>query len=750
MGYSSPRPPPSVNREDPEQVMSWSTNQVCQWLSDNQFDHLQDTFTSNNIDGSALLTLTADELNNDLHVLSLGERKRMLERITTLRSPQQTKCLNLSFSPQPPTVPSQSPRVNHLRIPTRNIDGSFGSRPNTARPSTSSLTRPQTSSPRHPVRHGSWQSTRPETARRATVRPSTSRGPSDTVSSSTQGAVRPWTAVSERSAASPRVSPFTNRVSYSGRDTDLADKLVLVYGNIFLEDLRAAVKSVGYRTEPCMTSDAVLTALANEPKVHAVVLSFESNTSSQALDVLLAIRSGTFKTKIPVIVVPEDDSSECTDTIASAMHHAPCLLASASADFSALRQTLQVCSMLSSSSGRAVHRTRSSHIPMNSPRSRPCTGLSSRMSQIVSNPISASMSPRYTHKYAKHSNEEMDDETKLRIAEEDRLIDQAPPAVIAGYVGHIPGLHLTTYGRAYDQTVKDGPKRIVPEFRDESERKFYPADTFYPRGCPTKYAKLRKNLRNRAHITLGDNRVNEMLTTSKEFYPKNGGSNSAEMKLIESLTKPDRRRHYRKLSLKIGEKQIDQWEDVMRQKIMMYTSGGQGRLRRMFRFFDRDASGMVDLDEFSASLVNLGMVLDPEQVVAFFGRYDNACTAEIGYGPFIKHLLDDAQINQAVRDKITANIMSSLGIESKGDNNHAQKQLTMEEKHAQKPLIDMWFDELDVDHNGKLDLQEFRALCTKLHINVSDAQLQQLRGSIQHLDRDMCCNHFFEWFCSAS
>ena len=65
-------------------VFTWNIAMVCEWLSCSNLSHLSPTFQANEVDGPTLLSLTPDDIRDELHIKSLGDRKRVKEAIEKL------------------------------------------------------------------------------------------------------------------------------------------------------------------------------------------------------------------------------------------------------------------------------------------------------------------------------------------------------------------------------------------------------------------------------------------------------------------------------------------------------------------------------------------------------------------------------------------------------------------------------------------------------------------------------------------
>ncbi|XP_056322059.1 WD repeat, SAM and U-box domain-containing protein 1-like [Danio aesculapii] len=67
-------------------VCDWSEEDVCEWLGDEGFEALVDTFRAHDIDGPELITLNTETLSSEFNIESVGLRGRVLRKIKDLRS----------------------------------------------------------------------------------------------------------------------------------------------------------------------------------------------------------------------------------------------------------------------------------------------------------------------------------------------------------------------------------------------------------------------------------------------------------------------------------------------------------------------------------------------------------------------------------------------------------------------------------------------------------------------------------------
>lgn len=67
-------------------VSDWSEEDVSLWLLEEGLEGLVDTFRTNNIDGTELLSLTKETLASELHIESMGLRSKLLRKVEELKS----------------------------------------------------------------------------------------------------------------------------------------------------------------------------------------------------------------------------------------------------------------------------------------------------------------------------------------------------------------------------------------------------------------------------------------------------------------------------------------------------------------------------------------------------------------------------------------------------------------------------------------------------------------------------------------
>ena len=82
-----------------------TVQQTSEWLRTSGFEEHIEAFVENDIDGSALLELTQEELKDDLKIGSFGKRKAIVREIEKLKpSKRSNEVTSIIDSPKKPTT----------------------------------------------------------------------------------------------------------------------------------------------------------------------------------------------------------------------------------------------------------------------------------------------------------------------------------------------------------------------------------------------------------------------------------------------------------------------------------------------------------------------------------------------------------------------------------------------------------------------------------------------------------------------
>jgi hypothetical protein len=79
------QPSMSLNRLNPANITSWSTNDVSHWLVEQGLSQFTEIFRENCVDGECLLTLDNNLLKDDLGISQLGYRTKIMKRVQSLK-----------------------------------------------------------------------------------------------------------------------------------------------------------------------------------------------------------------------------------------------------------------------------------------------------------------------------------------------------------------------------------------------------------------------------------------------------------------------------------------------------------------------------------------------------------------------------------------------------------------------------------------------------------------------------------------
>merc|ERR1711865_116908 len=183
-------------------------------------------------------------------------------------------------------------------------------------------------------------------------------------------------------------------------------------------------------------------------------------------------------------------------------------------------------------------------------------------------------------------------------------------------------------------------------------------DCFYQR---KPNPRIKTNAANRSNFHLGDERDWYFETLNEHSFkvptkipPRHssiipGGRDCSKEQLDHS---------YVAALTKIGVAGVKRLELAIRMKIDQRTSGGPMALRKAFKYFDADASGDIDPDEFFAAMCSFGLEFTEDQVLALFGYYDVDRDGGLSYYEFIDKVLDSGFGNEISGQKqILATVM---------------------------------------------------------------------------------------------
>ena len=78
----------------------------------------------------------------------------------------------------------------------------------------------------------------------------------------------------------------------------------------------------------------------------------------------------------------------------------------------------------------------------------------------------------------------------------------------------------------------------------------------------------------------------------------------------------------------------------MRDKIYQKSEGSSEKaMKAVFKFFDTDGSGRVEIKEFSKAMERFGIILMDDEMEGLFKKYDADNSGAMDYQEFIKGLM---------------------------------------------------------------------------------------------------------------
>lgn len=270
------------------------------------------------------------------------------------------------------------------------------------------------------------------------------------------------------------------------------------------------------------------------------------------------------------------------------------------------------------------------------------------------------------------------------------------------------------------------------------ERSLSPND-FYKSANP----RYKTNSKNKSSIVWGDNRDMQFKTMNLTNYsPPMDVKLAPSLHDLEGKSPEDIKKIYDQATKRVGQEGVRQVERAMMSKLQQRTAGGQGGLRSAFKYFDRDASGTIDLDEFFKVLEFIGFTFTEDQVVALFGHYDLEHKGELDYYSFIHRVLDGAPSSNA-GDATNNRRYGAGGPVTYKVGQNINKSIRWDVKRV--------FDKFDFDKNGTISTREFRLLLDALGLRFPPATREiQVQAILNQIDLNKNGKiefpEFYTWF----
>jgi len=228
---------------------------------------------------------------------------------------------------------------------------------------------------------------------------------------------------------------------------------------------------------------------------------------------------------------------------------------------------------------------------------------------------------------------------------------QAPK--IVGYAGHIPSIRdtcaesfrdsLTTANKEYTSMQRSFRRPVsAPAFDRSASAMSFNGSSLFSSGL--------RSGKTSSNLILGDNRLWVPKSTNSVVYGRSKDDEEEQLMSPEKRSQQNqRRRVYEAAKRRVTAKRINEIKNQMHAKIDQSITGGPFQLRRSFRMFDRSASGLIDLENFTSTLREFfSMAVTEEEVTALFAVYDRDLNGGIDYKEFATIIMepDFVQVNQ--------------------------------------------------------------------------------------------------------
>jgi len=316
---------------------------------------------------------------------------------------------------------------------------------------------------------------------------------------------------------------------------------------------------------------------------------------------------------------------------------------------------------------------------------------------------------------------------------------------IPGYSGCISRMQETIAG-TFAQNSRESHYLVYHGCKPTMEAATLPApDCFYAR-APN--PRIKTNAANRSNFQFGDERDwgFETLNESQFKVPtKIPPRHASILPNGPGSTKEELDSAYVNALNKIGITGVKRLELAIRMKIEQRTAGGPMALRKAFKYFDTDASGDIDPDEFYAAMHAFGLEFTEDQVLALFGFYDVDRDGGLSYYEFIDKVLesgfglDDGGPKKAPIMVQLANI---------GDLVPDVKMSTvLHTGDLNEQACKAVFDRFDANKSGDIDIRELHSLTRALGLSLDR---ESINNAMFELDRNrngaISWEEFWSWW----
>lgn len=319
---------------------------------------------------------------------------------------------------------------------------------------------------------------------------------------------------------------------------------------------------------------------------------------------------------------------------------------------------------------------------------------------------------------------------------------------IPGYAGVVSRMNETIAG-TFAQTSRDSHFLVYKGCKPAMDQPTLPSpDCFYQQ---TPNPRVKTNAANRSNFHLGDERDWGFETLNEAFYKvptKIPPRHSSIVPGGRDCTKEELDKAYIVALTKIGVAGVKRLESSIRMKIEQRTSGGPMALRKAFKYFDSDASGDIDPDEFYAAMHAFGLEFTEDQVMALFGYYDVDRDGGLSYYEFIDKVLGDGFGGDSNAQPEYVVLMAM----PQPSNKEADKmRTTIPKELVVESEVRKVFDRYDTNKSGEIDIRELSQMVGSLGLRISR---EEINNAMLDLDLDksgaISFEEFWQWWQRAS
>ena len=116
------------------------------------------------------------------------------------------------------------------------------------------------------------------------------------------------------------------------------------------------------------------------------------------------------------------------------------------------------------------------------------------------------------------------------------------------------------------------------------------------------------------------------------------------LRVMENRDTDELKRLYDNSAKRVSKQLLESIFKSMRErieaKIDVGTNANAFKLRKLFKMFDEEQNGKIDLPDFRIMMESFGIQLTEDQIIVVFSLYDTKFDGEIDYLKLMKDLLD--------------------------------------------------------------------------------------------------------------